>query len=114
MERQSLQPSSSSVWALASRQHGVVTRAQLLDLGFSPKAIDHRIETGRLHRVLRGVHAVGRPQLTVYGRWMAAILSCGPEAVLSHGSAATLWEIGSERRGRIEISVPARVVRRRP
>ena len=69
---------------------------------------------GRLHPVWRGVFAVGRPQLSMYGHWMAAVLSCGPEAVLSHGSAAALWEIGSERRPGIEVSVPARVARRRP
>jgi very-short-patch-repair endonuclease len=114
MAHQILQPSAAALWALAERQHGVVTRQQMLTLGFSPDAIKHRLAKRRLHSVLRGVFAVGRPQLTVYGRWMAAILSCGPEAVLSHGSAAALWEIGSERRGRIEISVPAHVARRRP
>src|SRR5215211_800794 len=107
-------PSFAGVWELAERQHGVVTRAQLLELGFHPQAIKHRLAKGRLHRVWRGVYAVGRPQLARYGRWMAAVLSCGPEAVLSHGSAAALWEIGGERLGRIEVSVPLSVFRRRP
>jgi len=44
---------------------------------------------------------------------MAAVLSCGPGAVLSHGSAAAMWEIGSERRGLIEVSVPGDAIRRR-
>ena len=61
---------------------------------------------GRLHPVVRGVYAVGRPELTRHGRWMAAVLSCGPEAVLSHESA--------DRGARIEVSVPAHVARRRP
>src|SRR5258708_12250952 len=98
MAHQILQPSAAALWALAERQHGVVTRQQMLTLGFSPDAIKHRLAKRRLHSVLRGVFAVGRPQLTVYGRWMAAILSCGPEAVLSHGSAAALWEIRSQPR----------------
>jgi hypothetical protein len=41
--------SRESVWDLAERQHGVVARSQLLDLGFTRNAIEHRIGTGRLH-----------------------------------------------------------------
>ncbi|MDQ2940065.1 MAG: endonuclease domain-containing protein, partial [Actinomycetota bacterium] len=78
-----------------------------------PQAIKHRTTTGRLHPVWRGVYALGRPQLTRYGRWMAAVLSCGPDAALSHESAAALWEIRAERRATIDISVPAHVARRR-
>jgi very-short-patch-repair endonuclease/predicted transcriptional regulator of viral defense system len=103
---------AAQCWSLAKQQHGVIARAQLLDLGLHSQAITHRIASGRLHQVRRGVYAVGRPQLTQHGRWMAAVLSCGPRAVLSHGSAARLWEIGSER-GRIEVSVPTRTPRRR-
>lgn len=77
-------------------QHGVVTRRQLLGLGFTEKAIDHRIAIGRVHPVYRGVYAVGRRQLTRKGCWLAAVLACGPDALLSHGSAAALWGIGSE------------------
>ena len=95
-----------SVWALAHRQHGVVTRWQLLELGFSDEAIDHRIRRGRLHRVRDGVYAVGRPELTRNGRWMAAVLACGPGAALSHSSAAALWSIRDKESNRIEISVP--------
>jgi hypothetical protein len=92
----------------------VVTHAQLLDLGFSRNAIEHRIAKGRLLSVMRGVYAVGRPQLTREGRWMAAVLSCGPEATLSHDSAAAHLRIRPFRAGEIEISVPARLARVRP
>jgi very-short-patch-repair endonuclease len=85
----------------------VVTRAQLIAFGYSSDAIRQRLETGRLHRVHRGVYAVGRPELTREGRWMAAVLACGPNAVLSHRSAAALWQIGSYEGTRIEVSVPA-------
>jgi very-short-patch-repair endonuclease len=105
---------AGGVWALAERQYGVLSRAQLLELGFSPDGIKHRIAKGRLHPVWRGVYAVGRRQLGRHGRWMAATLSCGPKAVLSHDSAAALWEIGAEQSGRIEVSIPADAVRRRP
>ena len=101
------------VWALAARQHGVVARSQLRDLGFHPQAIKRRIANGRLHPLMRGVYAVGRPQVTRQGHWMAAVLSCGAGAVLSHGSAAALWEIGDERRGMIEVSIVAQSPRRR-
>lgn len=101
-------------WELVARQYGVVSRAQLLALGFSSQAIKRRVANGRLHPVRRGVYAVGRPELTGHGVWMAAILSCGEGAVLSHGSAAALWGIGDEQRGVIEISVPASVERRGP
>jgi very-short-patch-repair endonuclease len=104
MARKSVQ---KSVWALARRQHGVVTRWQLLELGFSDEAIDHRIRRGRLHRVHDGVYAVGRPELTRDGHWMAAVLACGPGAALSHSSAAALWGIRDSEGDQIEISVPA-------
>lgn len=94
-------------------QHGVVARRQLLELGLSAQAIQHRIERGRLHPVERGVYAVGRPALSLHGRWMAAVLTCGPRAVLSYGSAAALWGIGKEGRDAIEVSIAASSVRRR-
>jgi very-short-patch-repair endonuclease len=104
---------SARLWTLAERQHGVVARRQLLEFGVHSQAIKHRVANGRLHPLSRGVYAVGRPQLTRHGRWMAAVLACGPHSVLSHGSAAELWEIGSERSGVIEVSVPEPVRRRR-
>jgi Transcriptional regulator, AbiEi antitoxin/Protein of unknown function (DUF559) len=96
---------SAEAWALARRQHGVLTRQNLLGLGFSSKGIRHRTRSGRLHPVGHGVYAVGRPDLTREGRWMVAILSCGTGAVLSHRSAAAFWGIGSEHRGSIDVSV---------
>jgi hypothetical protein len=84
----------------------VLTRAQLLELGFSSKAIKHRVGAGRLHPVARGVYAVGRRQLTREGRWMAAVRACGPGAALSHRSAAALWGFGKEHRDYIDVSVP--------
>jgi very-short-patch-repair endonuclease len=83
----------------------VVTRGDLLGLGFSKKAIEHRVENGRLHPIRRGVYAVGRRELTREGWWMAAVLACGPDAVLSGASAAALWGIGREPAGAVEVSV---------
>jgi very-short-patch-repair endonuclease len=97
----------SSLWSLIRTQHGVVARWQLVDFGFTAKAINHRIRRGRLHRIYAGVYAVGRPELTRHGRWMAAVLACGDGAVLSHASAAALWGIRDKEIKQIEVSVPA-------
>ena len=94
-------------WALVAAQHGVVSRAQLLGLGFTAAGIRWRVRVGKLHIVRPGVYAVGRPELTPKGRWMAAVLYCGAGAHLSHGSAAELLLIENERPGLIEVSVPA-------
>ena len=78
---------------IAARQHGVVSRRQLLDAGFVPRSIAHRVETGRLIRLHRGVYAVGHRPPSPHARAMAAVLACGPVAVLSHRSAAALWDL---------------------
>jgi len=83
------------VAALAARQHGVVSVPQLLALGIGHEAVKWRARQGRLHRVHRGVYAVGHARLTLRGRWWAAVLACGGpgSAVLSHRSAAALWDL---------------------
>ena len=97
---------AANAWALVRRQHGVIARWQLLELGFTAKAIEHRLAVGRLHRVHRGVYAVGRPDLTRKGLWMAAVLACGPGALLSHKSAAALLGLRDDQDGAIQISIP--------
>ncbi len=74
---------------LARRQHGAVSFAQLRQLGFGRHAIAHRLDQGRLHRVHRGVYAVGHGRLTLHGRLWAAVLT--DAGALSHRSAASLW-----------------------
>jgi very-short-patch-repair endonuclease/predicted transcriptional regulator of viral defense system len=114
MGTKKLEPWSVAVWELARSQHWVVTRTQLMELGLGSEAIRHRLRVGRLHRVMRGVYAVGRPAVDAHGRWMAAVLACGPHARLSHRSAAALWGIRRETPGPIDVVVPAHVARRRP
>jgi predicted transcriptional regulator of viral defense system len=98
----------AAIWALVRQQHGAISRRQLLELGLSPRQIERRIASGRLHPTWRGVYAVGRPLLGRRGHWMAAVLASSPGAVLSHGSAAALWGFGNERVGTIDVSVPAK------
>ena len=105
---------SSHAWELAARQHGIVTRKQLLAQGFGRRSIQHRVERGRLFPVSLGVYAVGWPALNQKRRWMAAVLTGGEGAVLSHRSAAALWEFGSQANGRVDVSVRRRCELRRP
>jgi very-short-patch-repair endonuclease len=76
---------------LAEGQHGVVARRQLAELGMSAERITSWVRRGRLVRVRRAVYALGHGVLTQHGRWMGAVLACGPGALLSHRSAAALW-----------------------
>ncbi len=105
---------SGTVWDLAKKQHGVVARSQLADLGLGPAAIRHRLSNGRLHPLMRGVYAVGRPEVGDRGRWMAAVLACGPRALLSHRSAAALMRIREPWRGPVEVVIPSDAHRRCP
>jgi hypothetical protein len=94
-----------AIGRVAEGQHGVITRAQLSELGLSGDAIDYRLGLGRLCPMYRGVYAIVGPRLlTQHGRWMAAVLACGPGAALSYRGATALWQI---RRGtRLEVTVP--------
>jgi predicted transcriptional regulator of viral defense system len=101
-------------WALAENQHGVLARHQLIGVGYTREAVDHRVRKGRLHPLHRGVYVVGRPYATEHGRWMAAVLACGDGAVISHSSAAALWRIGKEQRDLVELSLPSSSRRHHP
>jgi very-short-patch-repair endonuclease len=91
---------------IAARQHGVVSTEQLLRAGLSRSAITRRLRAGRLHRVYRGVYAVGHPGLSTEGKWMAAVLACGDGAALSHRSAAELWRLLEVADGPVHATVP--------
>lgn len=90
---------------LAERQHGVVATWQLLTLGFTQDDIDYRARIGRLHRIHHGVYAVGYAKLTPKGHRMAAVLAYGPDAVLSHRSAAAHWDVGPGF-WKVEVTMP--------
>jgi len=106
--RQQPAPPDAIAAGIATRQHGVVTVEQLLGAGLDPSAIKRRAAGGRLHRVYRGVYAVGHAALSNEGRWLAAVLACGQGAVLSHRSAAELWTMLPATFGEIDVSVPGR------
>jgi hypothetical protein len=78
---------------VADRQFGHVTRQQLLELGLPSQTIARWIGNDRLTPVHMGVYAIGHVQHSAMAKAMAAVLACGPDAVLSHDSAAALWGI---------------------
>jgi hypothetical protein len=87
---------------------------QLGELGLSEAAVHKRASRGQLYRVHRRVYSLVPPELlSLRGRYMAAVLACGPGAVLSHRSAAALHQLRPTARARIEVTVPGRR-RRRP
>jgi very-short-patch-repair endonuclease len=94
--------------ALAAQQHGVVALGQLAALGLGPSGASRRVRAGRLHRLHPAVFAVGHPAIGQRGRWMAAVLACGPGAVLSHASAAQAWGLLASSGPISEVIVPGR------
>ncbi|MEA2180711.1 MAG: hypothetical protein QOG77_4008 [Solirubrobacteraceae bacterium] len=108
--RSKLHPRSADhdIAALAAGQGGVVSRVQLLALGLAPSAIDRRLAGGRLHRVPghRGVFMVGHTARSLRTMLWAAHLAIGPSSVISHRSAAALWELRGSASAYVELTVP--------
>ena len=77
----------------AARQRGLVTREQLYAAGVTGRGIDHRLATGRLHRVHRNVYLVGHAVMLPLAQEQAALLACGAGATLSHRSAVRVWAL---------------------
>jgi hypothetical protein len=93
---------------LAGRQHGVVARSQLRALGLSDAAIKRRVTQRRIFRLFPATYALGRPDVPFEGRWMAAVLSAGPGALLSHRSAACLWDLIRADGRNTDVTAPGR------
>jgi Transcriptional regulator, AbiEi antitoxin/Protein of unknown function (DUF559) len=100
-------PPDVAVAEVAGRQWGVVSVVQLLAVGLTRAGVVRRVRAGRLHRVHRGVYAVGHRVLGREGRWMAAVLACGEGAVLSHRSAAAHWELLGSAAALVDVTAPA-------
>jgi very-short-patch-repair endonuclease len=84
----------------------VIALFQLLALGYTRRAVEHRVATGRLHPIYRGVYAVGRPEVDRKGWWMGAVLACRLQVALSHETAAALWRMCPERGDGIHVVGP--------
>ncbi len=81
----------AAIAEFAARQHGVMTLGQLRSLGLGDRAVRHRVRRGSLHRLHRGVFAVGHAIVSPAGRRLAVVLASGPGAFLSYGSAGAAW-----------------------
>jgi very-short-patch-repair endonuclease len=93
-----------AVAELAERQWGVVSLVQVRAAGLGRGAVEKAVRGGRLHRLYRGVYAVGHARLGREGRWLAAVLACGEGAVLSHRSAAAHWGLLATEQTCIEVT----------
>jgi very-short-patch-repair endonuclease len=103
-----------AIAAIAEAQGGTIDRRQLLTLGLSARAIGRRVGAGSLHERHRGVYAVGHGLLGADGKRWAAVLACGPGAMISHASAAEAWDIRPSAAAVIHVTVPNRSGHRRP
>ena len=90
----------------AARQRGAITNADLRECGLTYREIARKVKDGHLHEKHRGVYAVGHRELTVEGRWLAAVKACGVRAVLSHYAAAALWGLVDWDGRRIDVTAP--------
>jgi hypothetical protein len=93
---------------LASSQHGLVTRVQLLGAGVTKDQIQHRVERGLLLRVHRGVYRVGHRAPSLEAYYLAAVLAAGDEARLSGRAAAHLLGLLKRHVPPPEVTAPVR------
>jgi very-short-patch-repair endonuclease len=94
--------------SMAGLQRGRVSRAQLRAAGVADRTIDYLVAKGHLHRVHRGVYAVGHTAPAPLADETAALLACGPHAVLSHRTAAQLWKLVPDGNTRIDVTIRGR------
>jgi predicted transcriptional regulator of viral defense system len=98
----------SSIAQIAAEQHGLISLEQLRDLGMDRSTAQKRVDAGTLHRLHTGVYVVGYFRSTHRQQLMAAALACGPDAVVSHRSAAALWGLREDGRLSIDVTAPNR------
>jgi hypothetical protein len=96
----------------ATEQGGLASLDQLRDIGVSGRAAAYRAEEGRLHRVHRGVYAVGHRSIGRAGALRAAVLACGEGAVVSHGTATALWGLWDRWPVLVDVIVPCEAGRK--
>ena len=112
VDKRSGEPLDARIAAIARGQHGVITTRQLVALGLTRQAVARRAATGRLHRIHRGVYAVGHSALTVNGRRLAAVLALGDMALASHVTAAAMWQVRTTSSPVIDVTLPGSARRR--
>lgn len=102
-----------AIQELAARQHGVISLSQLKSLGLGPSGVRRRVAGGKLQRLHRGVYAIGLARRSVEATYMAAVLACGPKAVLFHRSAADHLGLRPCSRTAVDVTAPGRAGKER-
>src|SRR4051812_47155180 len=82
--------SRTSLARIANRQHGNITRKQLLRIDFTAREVERRVESGQLIPKHRGVYRVGHAAPSVEADYIAAVLAGGDGAALCGRAAAHL------------------------
>src|SRR3954449_882664 len=95
----------AAVARLAAEEWAVLSTKELRGCGLSREMIATRVRRRYLHRLHRAVYAVGHPNVVMEGRFLAAVKACGDRAVLSHFSAAALWEMVEWDKRKPEVTV---------
>jgi very-short-patch-repair endonuclease len=93
---------------IAARQDNVISGDQLRAAGLGRGAITHRVKAGTMQRLQTGVYLLGAAPPTPMARARAAALACGPDAVVSHRSAACLFNLLPEIGGEVDVTVAGR------
>jgi very-short-patch-repair endonuclease len=99
---------------LAAEFEGVLDLDELRSCGLSTQAVSRRARQGRLHRLHEGVYAVGHPNVSQRGRFIAAVKACGPDAALSHRAEAARSGFRAWRGGDVEVTIPGTSLRVHP
>jgi predicted transcriptional regulator of viral defense system len=99
---------------MAEEAWGVLSLAELRACGLSRHDVEGRCRRGTLHRLHQGVYAVGHRPLTLEATLIAAVKALGPNAVLSHYSAAALWKLVEWDDRLPDVTVPGAGTRRVP
>jgi hypothetical protein len=106
-------PLDAAIARVAGRQHGLVTLDQLGECGLGARGVRHRVAAGRLHRVHRGVFAVGHRALSLEATFLAAVLAVRPPSLLSYRASGAMWGVRKWRRGDVDVTVVGRDARSR-
>src|SRR4051794_31621276 len=89
---------------LSARQNGALTFEQLCRAGLSRRRVQGLVERGELTRLHRSVYRFG-PVTLPYCPETAAVLACGPKAVVSHRSASYLYGMLPRAEGPVHVTV---------
>lgn len=95
----------------SARHHGVISRAEAIKLGMSPKQIRHRVGTRRWIQLFPGVYFIAGTRPTWEARIVGAVKWAGPTAACGARSAAALFELDGCRKGQPEIVTPREITR---